>query len=407
MLQQVAHIADFLRFIQRRFVEDRCAQVAASLAFTTLLALVPIITIALTLFSAFPVFTDIMVQLKVFILTNLVPTSAGKIITVYMQQFSEKAARLTALGIGMLAATALMLMLTIEHAFNVIWRVRRPRALGRRFLVYWAALTLGPLFIGASLSLTSYLLSFSLGLVKGVPLIGMVTLKLVPVVLTVIALSALYLFVPNRYVPARHALVGGIVAGLAFELMKRVFAFYITHVPTYTLVYGAFASFPIFLLWIYFSWLVVLLGAEIAATLSYLRGGVWRVEVTAERRFLGAVQILQALYRAQRTGLGVDLLHLRQAVNLGLDDIEEILEALSAANWAGKVAADGWVLTRSAEEIKLAEIYRLFVFHPEEARLSVSGEQHLRGLLDKLDAGLAGDLGVSLKALSDASEATS
>lgn len=399
MSDQISQAVDFLRFIQRRFREDRCAQVAASLTYTTLLALVPIITIALTVFSAFPVFADLMTQLKVFILSNLVPTSAGKVITVYMQQFSEKAARLTAVGVLALAVTAVLLMLTIDHAFNVIWRVRRPRSLTYRILIYWAALTLGPLLIGASLSLTSYLISLSLGLVKGVPLIGMVTLKLVPMILTVVAFSLLYLVVPNRKVESRHALIGGVAAGLAFEVMKRVFTLYVTHVTNYTLVYGAFASFPIFLLWIYFSWLVVLLGAVIAAALPCWESGVWQQEMTAGRRFYGAVRILRALHLAQRTGEGLTLRQLRQTVGLGMEHIEDTLDELAAANWAGRVVGNGWVLTQGAEEIRLADIYRRFVFRPEDVPLA-GHDPALEGLLGRLDAALGDDMALSLKTLS-------
>jgi membrane protein len=390
---------DFLRLIQLRFREDRCVQVAASLTYTTLLALVPIITIVLTVFSAFPVFADLMTQLKVFILSNLVPASAGKVITVYTQQFSEKAARLTAAGIVALAVTAVLLMLTIEHAFDVIWRVRRSRSLTYRVLIYWAALTLGPLFIGASLSLTSYVVSQSLGLVKGLPFIGLVTLKLVPVVLTIVAFSLLYLVVPNRQVDLRHALIGGVAAGLAFELMKRVFTFYITNVTNYTLVYGAFASFPIFLLWVYFSWLVVLLGAVIAAALPSWESGGWQQQMTAGRRFYGAVRILEALHGAQRTGQGLALRQLRRQVPLGLEHIEDILDELETANWAGRVAGDGWVLTQGAEDIRLADIYRRFVFRPQDVP-SERRDPALEELLERLDGVLGEETDLSVAALS-------
>lgn len=357
----------FLRFVRQRFREDRCIQFAASLTYTTLLALVPIVTIALTVFSAFPVFGELMIQLKVFILSNFVPTSAGKIIAVYMQQFSEKAANLTALGIALLAVTALMLMLTIDHAFNVIWRVRRQRPLLHRFLIYWAALTLGPLMIGASLSLTSYLVSLSLGLVKGLPLVGELTLKMMPMTLTIVAFSLLYLIVPSRPVSPRHALVGGVAAGLAFELMKKVFTLYVTHFPTYTLVYGAFASIPIFLLWIYLSWLVVLSGAVIAAALPYWNSAARQGEAAAGQVFFSALAVLRALYRAQQNGEAPGLQRLQQETVLGPEEIEDILDQLRAMNWADSVAGGGWVLTRSADVIRLADVYRAFVFDPAAA----------------------------------------
>lgn len=202
----------FMRFLARRFDEDRCIQIASSLTFTTLLSLVPLFAIALTVISAFPVFSDLMVQLKLFLLTNMVPEVAGKIITVYMQQFSEKAAGLTAAGIAGLAVTALMLMQTIEHAFNLIWRITTPRPLLQRVLTYWAVLTLGPVLIGASLSLTTYLLRYSLGYVTSMPTLGVTILKIAPLAIIILAFSLLYLAVPNRYVPLRHALIGGLVA---------------------------------------------------------------------------------------------------------------------------------------------------------------------------------------------------
>lgn len=365
MPRNFSHVIPFLLLVRRRFKEDRCVQFAASLTYTTLLALVPIVTIALTVLSAFPVFADLMTQLKVFILNNFVPTSAGKIISVYMQQFSQKAAHLTALGIGLLAVTAFVLMLTIDHAFDVIWRVRRKRPLLRRFLIYWAALTLGPLLIGVSLSLTSYLISLPLGLAKGVPVVGMVTLKIVPVALTIIAFALLYRVVPSRPVSPLHALVGGVVAGIAFELMKKVFALYVTHFPTYTLVYGAFASLPLFLIWIYLSWLVVLSGAVIAAALPYWNTFIRQGGEVAGREFFAALTVLKAIYLAHQAGETLNLQHLLHESDFGLEEIEDALDRMNEVNWVGSVEGGGWTLTRSAGTIRLADVYRVFVFDPD------------------------------------------
>jgi membrane protein len=393
MPQKFSRVTPFLLLVRRRFKEDRCVQFAASLTYTTLLALVPIVTIALTVLSAFPVFTDLMAQLKAFILGNFVPISAGKIISVYMQQFSQKAAHLTALGIGLLAVTAFVLMLTIDHAFDVIWRVRRKRPLLRRFLIYWAALTLGPLLIGASLSLTSYLVSIPLGLAKGVPVVGMVTLKIVPVALTILAFALLYRIVPSRPVLPLHALVGGVVAGIAFELMKKVFALYVTHFSTYTLVYGAFASVPLFLIWIYLSWLVVLSGAVIAATLPYWNTPIRRGGEVAGREFFAALAILKAIYQAHQAGEKLSLQRLLHETGLGLEEIEDILDRLNEVNWVGSVEGGGWTLTRGAEAIRLADVYRVFVFDPDQGR-SAPGIADARagvllaGLADRLDEAL-------------------
>lgn len=398
MVNNFSRVIPFLLLAYRRFKEDRCAQFAASLTYTTLLALVPIVTIALTVLSAFPVFADLMTQLKVFILNNFVPISAGKIISVYMQQFSQKAAHLTALGIGLLAATAIVLMLTIDHAFDVIWRVRRKRPLLRRFLIYWAALTLGPLLIGASLSLTSYLVSLPLGLAKGVPAVGMVTLKIVPVMLTIIAFALLYRFVPSRPVLPLHALVGGVVAGIAFELMKKVFALYVTHFPTYTLVYGAFASVPLFLIWIYLSWLVVLSGAVIAATLPYWNTPVRQGGEVAGREFFAALAVLKAIYQAHQAGETLSLQRLVHESDLGLEEIEDILDRLSEVNWVGNVEGGGWTLTRSAEAIRLADVYRVFVFDPDQdcSAPGIAGTR-AAALLAGLEAKLDEALSLSLK----------
>jgi membrane protein len=400
MPQNFSRVIPFLLLVRQRFKEDRCVQFAASLTYTTLLALVPIVTIALTVLSAFPVFTDLMTQLKVFILNNFVPISAGKIISVYMQQFSQKAAHLTALGIGLLAVTAFVLMLTIDHAFDVIWRVRRKRPLLRRFLIYWAALTLGPLLIGASLSLTSYLVSLPLGLVKGVPAVGMVTLKIVPVALTIFAFALLYRVVPSRPVLPLHALVGGVVAGVAFELMKKVFALYVTHFPTYTLVYGAFASVPLFLIWIYLSWLVVLSGAVIAAALPYWNTAIRQGGEAAGREFFSALAVLKAVYLAHQAGETLNLQRLLQESDLGLEEVEDILGRLNEVNWVGSVEGGGWILTRSAEAIRLADVYRVFVFDPDQdcSAPGIAGARAgvlLAGLTAKLDEAL----GLSLKDL--------
>lgn len=367
LTEKISPYWGFARFVLERFFRDRCNQVAASLTYTTLLSLVPIVTIALTVFAAFPVFTGLMIELKIFLLTTLVPDKAGKIITVYMQQFSDQAAGLTMIGIAFLGVTAYMLMYTIEQVFNVIWRVRRPRPLIQRFLVFWALLTLGPLLLGASLSLTSYLVGLSFGLTPGLSDTGVAALKVVQVLLTVVAFSLLYAMVPNRYVAAPHAIAGGLLAGVLFEGMKRGFAFYVTHFPTYTLVYGALAAIPIFLLWIYLSWLVVLVGAEVAAALSYWRGGVWQVKEMPGRRFYDALRVLKALHDAQHQGETVSLRRLRRQISLGFEDMEDVLDRLAEIKLAQRVAGGDWVASRNLDEVKVSEIYRCFVISTEGA----------------------------------------
>lgn len=371
----LTRVASFLRFVARRFFEDRCPQIAASLTYTTLLSLVPLITVTVTLLAAFPVFTELMTNVKIFMLTNLVPEMAGKIITVYMVQFSEKAAKLTMIGVGFLLLTALLLMQTIDRAFNTIWRVRQQRSILYRFLTYWAVLTVGPLLLGVSLSITYYLVSLPLGYVKHIPLIGETTLRVVPMLLMTLAFSLLYFTVPNRYVPFRHALLGGVVAGVGFELMKKGFAWYITSFPTYKLVYGAFAAVPVFLLWIYVMWLIVLVGAIIAAALSHWRGGAWQRRKFPGWRFAAALQVLGELAEAQRAGRTVGLGTLRRHVHFGLDELEEILDELRAANLVRRTESGGWLLSRAPQDIRAADIYRLFIFDAAQAETTLAGDR--------------------------------
>ncbi|HXZ96727.1 MAG TPA: YihY family inner membrane protein [Burkholderiales bacterium] len=364
--------AGYLHFVWKRFKQDRCLQAAGSLTFTTLLSLVPLITVALAVFAAFPVFADFSAELRSFIWSNLVPEAAGKVVSVYLTQFTEHAARLTALGIIFLGVTALMLMLTIDRTLNTIWRVTRPRPLLNRLLIYWAVLTVGPVLIGASLSMTSWLLSASLGFTKQLPAAGVFLLKLSPLFLSTIAYALLFVTVPYRYVPPNHAFAGAVVAAVAFEGMKRGFAFYIEHVPSFKLVYGTFASVPIFLLWIYLSWLVFLLGAVIAASLPN-----WRGEVDPEQRapgyhFYNALRILRALFLSLQTGDVMNLPKLRKQLRLGIEEIEDVLQRLNAANWVRKAAGEGWVLVRDPEQLTVADVYRLLVFDPQRAHPKVS-----------------------------------
>lgn len=359
--------AGYLRFVWKRFKQDRCLQVAGSLTFTTLLALVPLLTVALAVLAAFPLFAEFSAALKAFIWNNLMPQAAGKVVSVYVQQFTEHAARLTAVGGGFLVVTALMLMLTIDRAFNAIWRVTRPRPLINRLLIYWAVLTVGPLLIGASLSLTSWVISISHSFTRETPELNVLLLNLAPVALTALAFTLLFLIVPFRYVPIWHALAGAVVSAAAFEFMKRGFAFYVTHLASYKLVYGTFASIPIFLLWIYLSWLVLLLGAVVAASLANWRGGVTLEERAPGYQFYHALQILRALYQSLKTGEVVNLPRLRNRLRLGVDEIEDVLQRLSAANWVRKAAGEGWVLARDAEQLTVADVYRLFVFDPQHA----------------------------------------
>lgn len=264
-------IVEYLRFVARRLVEDRCLTVAGSLTYTTLLALVPIFTVTVTLTAHVPAVKQLVEQLRSFILKNLLPEVAGRVITVYMEQFAQNAARLTVIGLTIILATAIALMFTIDSAFNDIWRTRQQRSWWARLVAYTALISIGPLLIGASLTITSFVVHLVHKLERVLPLFDDILLRLIPFVMTTAALVLAYRIVPNRHVPMRHAIAGGLFAAAMFELTKYLFVVYLAKVPTYSLIYGAFAAVPIFLLWLFCCWMVVLVGAEVTATFSYFR----------------------------------------------------------------------------------------------------------------------------------------
>lgn len=270
-MRLVGPLPEFLTRCVARFREERCAQAAASLAFTTLLALVPLLTVALVLISHFDLFSGLGTALRNFLLANLLPEKAGKVIATYMLQFTQKTGRLTALGTGMLVATALLLMLSIDRVFGQIWRVKEPRPLVRRIFIYLGGLALGPVVLGACVVAATYLMTASLGLVNEPKWMTNLFLKILPALLLAALCGLIYYAMPNRPVMPRHAVVGGAVAALGFALVQRGFGFYVSAFPNYTLIYGAFATVPIFLVWLYLSWLVVLAGALATAVLGEMR----------------------------------------------------------------------------------------------------------------------------------------
>jgi membrane protein len=388
-------ITDLLRILSDRFREERCTQLAGSLTFTTLLALIPMLTVALTVVSAFPLFEPLLDYVQTFVINSLVPSSIDAIAT-YADQFSENAARLTTLGIVFLAITALLLMLTIDRAFNNIWRVSRPRPLVQRLILYCGLLTVGPVLIGASLSLTSYLITLSLGFIEETHAGKVLVLKVIALLLTSIAFAFMYLIVPNRRVRSRDALVAGLAAGLCFEAMKQGFGVFIAHFPTYKLVYGTFAVLPIFLLWIYVSWLIVVAGAVLTAVLPEWRERVLQNEPVPGSEFVSAIQALKLLCQAGHAGDPVSLSKLHGTVKERIDRLEEIMATLSTAGWTARAGRRGWVLARDATRIKVADIYRLFVFRADSAGFRDHASAEAAALVREIVSGMERNMQMSL-----------
>ena len=331
-----------LQTLRRRFGEDHLALTASSLTFTTLISLVPLVTVMLALFTAFPMFARFQVALQQYFLQSLVPDNIARPVLMALTQFAGKANKLGSVGLVVLGLTALALMFTIDRTLNEIWRVPKPRPLAQRVLVYWSALTLGPLVLGASLSLTSLALSASSGIVNALP--GALRLMLGAIEFGLLAgsVAALYRFVPNTHVRWQHAWAGGVFAAIGFELAKRAVVLYVTLVPTYSVLYGAFATLPILLLWIYLSWVIVLLGAVIAAYAPSLAMRVVRLPDRPGEKFALAVALLQRLNQSrssEQPGLSAEAL----AGELRIDplQVQPVLDSLRALGWCGRLDESG------------------------------------------------------------------
>lgn len=368
------------RFAIRRLDEERLPQVAGSLTFTTVLAIVPLLTIALALFTTFPLFNAFRKALEAYFIQNLMPKTIANTIIGNLNLFASKASRLSAIGAVFLIGTAVAMIEIVDRTFNQIWRVKIKRAFMQRIVVYWAIVTLGPLLIGISITITSYLFTATNSVVSSMPLIGNLFYTLVSILLTTGAFTLLYMVVPNKQVDWKDALTGGVMASIAFEVTKRLFAIFIAQFPTYTMVYGALAAIPIFLIWIYLCWLIALSGAVVAAALPVVKYERWWHIPQPGSDFLDAMSILQVLHeaRASHKTSAIDAAAIRTRIRLGIDESENLLQKMLQAGWVGRIkpeagkkmrlgksgdsGLDQWTLLINPEQLKVAEVYRLFAY---------------------------------------------
>jgi membrane protein len=333
---------DTLRTLRRRFRDDRLGLTAGSLTFTTLIALVPLVTVMLAVFTAFPMFSGFEGALEKYFLQNLVPDNIARPVLRSLTTFAAKARGLGTVGLLLLVATALAMVLTIDRTLNAIWRVRRPRPIAQRILVYWAGLTLGPLALGVSLSLTSYAVSASRGLVAALPGGFGLLLEVIQFGGLAAATAGLFHYVPNTDVRWRHAWAGGLFVAVAFEGAKKGLAWYVDSVPTYSAVYGAFATVPILLLWIYLGWVIVLLGAVIAAYAPSLRMRMIGIDQQAGWRFELALAILHELAQARcQAAHGLTLLALAERLAIDPLQLEPVVELLAEIDWVSRLDEGG------------------------------------------------------------------
>ena len=347
-------------FALQRAAEKKLTQVAASLTFTTVLSIVPLLAVVLSLFTAFPLFAEFRVALESFLTSSLMPPSVSENVMQYLNQFAAKASGLTAAGTLFLIVTSVMLFMTIDEAFNDIWQVERQRPLRQRMLVYWAIISLGPILAGGSLWATSMLARESLGHVEELPAIVGFALSFVPLIVTGLGFTALFVGVPNRRVLWRDALVGGMGTAIVLEIMRAGFAYYLTQFPSYTIVYGAFATLPIFLLWIYLSWLAILLGATVAATLPALKQRRWELQHYPGALFVDAIRVLRLLWLAQGAQPpGRSMRFLCARLQLHQDELSAVLRALRKLGYVVDTEgqdADQWVLACDQRETTIGPL---------------------------------------------------
>ncbi len=257
----------FSRHLLERMAHDRIKVTSGYLAYVTLLSLVPMLAVIFSVMSAFPVFQEFQVVIEDFVYNNFVP-AAGEAVREYMTGFVANASKMTAMGVAALIVVALLLISAIDQNLNHIWRNKKKRPLGVAFAIYWMILSLGPVIAGASIAMTSYIVSLKMFSDTGLLTYWQRVLGLLPFLLSSLAFLGLYIIVPNIKVKLSHALVGAIIAGALFELSKKGFALYISYFPSYQAIYGALATIPILFIWVYLSWMIVLFGAEITAALG-------------------------------------------------------------------------------------------------------------------------------------------
>ncbi len=383
-LTPLQRLVGFGGFVALRFHRTRSLQAAGSLTVTTLFALVPLLTLALTILTAFPGFKVLLARVRELLLTQMLPETASRIIALYMTHFSNNAAQLRLAGTLVLVVAAAIAMMTVDRAFSEIWRVRARRPLATRLVSYWALLVFGPLLVGIALTLSTTLFRAWVGVSHTLPWLPRLALALLPWLSITTALTAAYRWLPHRHVPLGHALAGGVLAGLAFELMKWLFTFYVHHFHGYTLIYGAFAAFPIFLLWIQLSWSVVLGGAVLTASLSHWHLDAWRVPRDhPDQRFRDALQVMRLLMALGDEGLTLPQLQRRAA--LGYDDLETVLEPLTAAGLARLGTLARWQASATAWQGTVGDVWVLFHRGPL-AGGHWSGDSELREVAAVLDA---------------------
>lgn len=350
------------KYLLHRYRDDRCSEIAAALVYMSLFALVPLLTVIYAVAAAVPAAKGLEQQLEGFLQTHLLPdTTEG--VTQYLNSFTESAQNLSGVGFAILVVTAVLMLRNVERAFNIIWRTRGNRAAVASFLLYWAILSLTPILLASGLAASAYLFAITNALIDIESLgLGTLLLPALPSVIGVVNLTLIYMAVPNCPVPPKHALVGALVATLAFALAKKLFALIMAK-TSYSLVYGAFAAIPILLLWLYITWNIVLLGGIVVHSLSAYQS----VNQASRPLLLKALDVLYLLWLNQRTGEAIselDLLSNKTQVIGGLDgdSWRHIRDTLMDNGVVATNARGRYLLARDLSTLSLDQV-RLWLSH--------------------------------------------
>ena len=348
----------FSRFIWQRFIDDKCFETAGALSYTTLVSLVPLMVAVLAMLSVFPVFESARDVLLNFVFQNFLPSTVAKVQNT-LQTFADNASQLTGISILVMLFSALSMMISIEDRLNRIFRVHQPRSWGSRLLLYWAALTLGPILAVSGIVVTSYVTALPMLAGAYAQLgLGQRLLGVLPFVVTFVTLWLMYGTIPNCKVRRTDAAVGALLGAVLFELARWGFTLFVSNAQTYQQIYGVLATIPIFLLWIYLSWVIAILGASITASLSAYEYHVPADTLPEGAEFLGLMVVLKHFVEAQRRGCSVDPATIRlQEPYLKSASITTYFDDLQRADLIQRGEAGGWLLSRSLDSTDLLRVY--------------------------------------------------
>ena len=380
--------AGFFYYTLKRFYNDNCFQMASSLTYAILLALVPLMTIGFAIFSAFPVFAELKSQAQDILFSNLVP-GVGVKVQEYLNNFMENASGLTTFGVVGLTFSAILLLSTIETSFSTIWRISEPRHLVMRFLSFWTVLTFSPLLFAMALSLPGvFMTTIETQFLVFFPFIQ--SLTYIPVVFEFLGFTLIYLIIPNRSIHWFDAIRGGLLATLVFEVSKRGFVWYIQTFPVYETIYGALSTIPIFLIWMYIFWCTVLLGAVTTAAIPEWRSMKLTPDNVFELSYMSrmavALAILYHLFLANRNGIRLQQRHIIEYTKVGAILIEELLLQLSKSGWLARTAQkDLWILTRDLATSTLYDLEKALGLGIQGSVDTLKGiDQAFKGYLTQL-----------------------